>query len=182
MMRLSSAISFVFACSSALFACGGAAAPAQSPDGSETPPEPAPIAESTATSDASGAAATDESWEGEAEATGVAPATGEATGAGETRTTEVIAKIVKDNRKPFRDCYEKGTKDLPDVEGTLTLHFVLDPSGKVKVAVAELNQERSTIKAPPVVDCAIAVLKSLKFPPSSRGMDSSVNYPFDFKR
>jgi hypothetical protein len=178
MKRLLPAISFVFA-SSMLFACGGAAAPAQSPDAAAASPDPAPVAESDATRDAATATAPDETWEGEAEATGVAPS-GEAGGTGETRTTEVIAKIIKDNRKPFRDCYEKGTKDLPDLEGTLTLHFVLDPTGKIKVA--ELNQERSTIKAPPVVDCAIAVLKGLKFPPSSRGMDSSVNYPFDFKR
>jgi hypothetical protein len=98
----------------------------------------------------------------------------------ETRTSEVIAQIVRDNRKPFRDCYEKGTKELPDLQGTLTLHFVLDPEGKVKKA--ELNQERSTIKAPQVVDCAISVLKGLKFPASSRGMESVINYPFDFKR
>jgi hypothetical protein len=178
MMRLLSAISLVFA-SSCLLACGGAASPAASPEAPAAPSEPTPIAESTA-SDAATATAPDESWEGEAEATGVAPPTGDSGGSGETRTTEVIAKIIKDNRKAFRDCYEKGTKDLPDVEGTLTLHFVLDPVGKIKVA--ELNQERSTIKAPPVVDCAIGVLKGLKFPPSSRGMDSSVNYPFDFKR
>jgi hypothetical protein len=147
-------------------------APAEPPPSDTPPSEPA-------------AAAADESWEGEQEATGTAaasesPKPDAAAGAPETRTTEVIAKVIKDNRKVFRDCYEQGTKDLPDVEGTLTLHFVLDAAGKVKKA--ELNQERSTVKAPPVVDCAIAALKALSFPPSSRGMESTVNYPFDFKR
>lgn len=158
-------------------ACGGAAPPPEAPPGSDsaaatTPAAPEPAADASAPS-------SDESWEGEAEATGVAPA-GEGSGTGETRTTDVIAKIIKDNRKAFRDCYEKGTKDLPGVEGTMTLHFVLDGEGKIKTA--ELNQERSTIKAPPVVECAIAVLKKLSFPPSSKGMESTVNYPFDFKR
>jgi hypothetical protein len=144
-------------------ACGGNEPPPAAPA-----PAPAPVA-------AKAAPAADEAWEGEAEAKGEAPA-----GGAETRTTEVVARVIKDNRKPFRDCYERGTKDLPDVQGSMTIHFVLSPDGKVKSA--ELNQERSTIKAPPVVDCAISVLKGLKFPPSSRGMESVINYPFDFRR
>ena len=55
---------------------------------------------------------------------------------------------------------------------------VVDPEGKVKKA--DLNQERSTIKSPAVVDCSIKVLQGIKFPPSSRGMDTTVNYPFNF--
>lgn len=156
-----------------LVACGGSEPPPQSP-----PPSPAPVAAPAAAPAVAAAPAspTDEAWEGEAEA----KAGDNAASGAETRTTDVIAKVIKDNRKPFRDCFEKGTRDLPDVEGTMTLHFVVDPSGKVKAA--ELNQSRSTVKAPSVVDCSIAALKALKFPPSSRGMESVINYPFDFKR
>ncbi len=100
-------------------------------------------------------------------------------GDGETRTTELIQKTVVNGRKPFRDCYEKAKKDLPTLQGTMTLKFTLDPEGKVKSA--ELNQERSDLKSPAVVDCALAELKKLKFPPSSRGMETTVNYPFNFK-
>ena len=88
--------------------------------------------------------------------------------------------MIRDNRQPFRDCYEKGKKKIPELEGTLTLYFVLNPKGEVKTA--ELNRERSDIVEPVVVDCAVAVLKTMKFPRSSRGMESTVNYPFDFKR
>jgi hypothetical protein len=58
------------------------------------------------------------------------------------------------------------------------VHFVLDPAGKVKLI--ELNQERSTLKSPAVVDCVIGVVKSIAFPPSSRGLETNVNYPFNF--
>jgi hypothetical protein len=98
----------------------------------------------------------------------------------ETRTSEVIAQVIRDNRKPFRDCYEKGKQKIPELEGTLTLHFTLNPRGEVKHA--ELNKDRSDIVEPLVVDCALAALKAMKFPRSSRGMESTVNYPFDFKR
>lgn len=107
-------------------------------------------------------------------------AAGEAAGDGEeeTRTTKLIQQVILDNREPIRACYEKAQKDLPSLKGTMTIHFVLDPEGKVKKA--ELNLERSTLKSKKVADCAIAELKKLKFPPSSRGMESKVNYPFDF--
>lgn len=98
----------------------------------------------------------------------------------ETRTTEVIHKQVQDNRKPIRACFDAAKKELPDLAGTMTITFVLDPEGKVKSA--ELNQERSEIKAPSVVNCAIAELKKFKFPPSSRGMETTVNYPFSFNK
>lgn len=179
-----------------LVACGGSSnnealspdqfPPAERPKGEDAAPESAPAA----------AAADDAAWDGEEEATGApgsqdpsSAADAESAGAStasktagkgeETRTTQVIAGIVKNNRKAFRECYDKGKKEIPDLRGTLTLHFVLDPAGKVKLA--ERNAERSDIESPVVVDCAIAVLKAMSFPPSSRGMESTVNYPFDFK-
>lgn len=100
-------------------------------------------------------------------------------GGEETRSTQSIAKTISANRKPIRACYDKARKDLPELKGTMTIHFVLDPEGNVKKA--ELNVERSDIKSPDVVNCAIGHLKKLKFPPSSKGMDTTVNYPFDFK-
>lgn len=96
----------------------------------------------------------------------------------ETRTTEVIQKLVQDNRKPVRECYEKARKQIPDLKGTMTIRFVLDPEGKVKEAV--LNVERSEVKSPDVVKCSVEVIKKIKFPASSRGMESTINYPFTF--
>lgn len=155
------------------WACGGeAAAPAQSPDDAAAPAAAAP-AQAAEPAD-KGAA--DEAWAGENEAKTEKVPPG-AEGKTETRTTEVIGQIVKDNRQPVRDCMDKAKKDLPDLKGDMVIHFVIDPEGKVKKA--ELNQERSTLKSPAVVDCAVKVISGLKFPPSSRGMDSTVNYPFN---
>jgi predicted small lipoprotein YifL len=124
---------------------------------------------------------------GEPAAPGGEPGASEGAGEGaeggseaeDSRTTQSIQKVVADNRKPIRACYDKALKDIPDLRGTMTIHFVLDPEGNVKKA--ELNIERSTIKASEIANCAIGHLKTLKFPPSSRGMDTTVNYPFDFK-
>lgn len=96
----------------------------------------------------------------------------------ETRTTEVIQALVQENRKPVRECYEKARKQIPDLKGTMVIHFVLDPEGKVKEAV--LNVEKSEVKSPDIVTCAVAVIKKIKFPPSSRGMETTINYPYTF--
>ena len=161
--------------------CGGDASggPAKTPDDAATPPadaptDSAPAADKPADKPAEGA---DEgAWAGESEAKSAkAP---EGNGKTETRTMDVIAQVVKDNRQTVRECFVKAKKDLPDLKGDMVIHFVVDPDGKVKKA--ELNVERSALKAPPVVDCAIKTLQGIKFPPSSKGMDTTVNYPFNF--
>jgi hypothetical protein len=157
---------------------GGAAEPAKTPIDAEPPAGAAPAAADAPVS--SGAdkpteAAEEGAWAGESEAK--TPKAGEGNGKTETRTMEVIAQIVKENRKPVRECFDKAKKDLPDLKGDMVIHFVVDPEGKVKKA--DLNQERSTLKSPAVVDCSIKVIQGIKFPPSSRGMDTTVNYPFN---
>jgi hypothetical protein len=162
-------------------ACGGStpapAAPAEAPTPEATVQADAPPAP---------AASEDEGWVGEKTAKGgdtqpaaasaePAPADGKAP---ETRTMDVIRKLVMDNRKAARKCYDDARRDLKDLKGDVVIHFVLDPEGKVKLA--ELNQERSTLNAPPVVDCVIGVIKSISFPRSSRAMETSTNYPFNF--
>src|SRR5262245_39280337 len=133
-MNLRRALACVVA--SFLSACGGAqsapespAAPAADPPASETKPaeEPAPAP--------AAAAAPADDTAGEA-----TPAAG---GDADTRTMDVIAAAVKAHRKEARDCYEKGLKQVPGLKGDLVVHFVLKPSGKIKVI--ELNRERSTI-------------------------------------
>ena len=159
------------------FACAGSETPVQTANdaGAKDPP-----AEPPASNDAPDAEAGNEdgAWEGEAQAKSETPPAA-AGGSAETRTMEVIAQIVKDNRKPVRECFDKAKKDIPDLAGDMTIHFVVDPDGKVKKA--ELNQERSTLKSPAVADCAVKVIQGIKFPRSSRGMDTTVNYPFNFK-
>jgi hypothetical protein len=180
MMRAPSSVLLVFA----LAGCGGSEPPPESPAAAAS--EPAADAPSTGSASAAAPAGkSDDGWEGEKEATATSAAADKGGTAAppdtkkeETRTAEVIAKVVKDNRQAVRDCYDKAQKDLPTLKGDLVITFTLDPEGKVKKA--ELNQQASTLKSPAVVDCAIKVIKGLNFPPSSRGMETVANYPFNF--
>ena len=148
--------------------------------GGQTPPAESPTPSSSETDKESLAASEAETNDPDGSEEGSASASdSEAEPAEEGRSTEAIAKIIKDNRKPFRACYEATQKDIPNLQGSMTIKFVLDAEGGVKSA--ELNPDRSEIKATSIVTCAIAELKKLKFPPHEKGMETTVNYPFNFK-
>jgi TonB family protein len=98
--------------------------------------------------------------------------------AGPDRNMNDIRAVVASNRDAFRACYDKSLKGHPDIKGTFILNFVLKPDGTVKSAQAD--QAQSQIHTPDLETCAVATLKTLKFPPSRKGMESTVNYPFDF--
>jgi hypothetical protein len=170
-------------------ACGGGTpAPVVTPDG---PAHSADTQTSEAAAPSKPAAGEDEGWVGEktekkddaatkdtAAAGAIEPSPANSKAVAETRTMDVIRKLVMDNRKAARKCYDDARKDLKDLKGDVVIHFVLDPEGKVKLA--ELNQERSTLKSPAVVDCVLGVIRSIQFPKSSRAMETSTNYPFNF--
>jgi TonB family protein len=184
----------------ALPACGGsqpaAEAPAEpstsAPSEAAAEPSAAPEEEGWGGEDvgSKGAGATDSAAPGSAAPGGAAaggtatPAAGEAApapdkSAPETRTTQVIQDVVNQNRAKVRTCYDAAQKKLPDLKGDLVLKFTLNPEGGVKSIEQDL--EKSTLKSPEVAKCAMDEIKSWKFPPSSRGMDTTVNYPFNFK-
>jgi hypothetical protein len=153
-----------------LSACGGAQSAPESPS---APAAAAAAPETTAAATEPAApAASAEPADTAGEAT---PAAG---GDPDKRSMDVIAAAVKAHRKEARDCYEKGLKQVPGLKGDLVVHFVLKPSGKIKVI--ELNRERSTITEASVVSCVIDVVSAIEFPKSSRGMETTVNYPFNF--
>lgn len=159
-------------------ACGGSA-----PQPETTPPlatEPAEPATGEATDRADPVVEPGEAAEEEALGEATPEAGGDATdiSAGETRTMQVIQKTVLDNRDRFRACYDVVEAEEPGIQGDLTLYFVLDAGGRVKEA--ELNDARSTLKQEKLVECALSELRKLQFPPSSKGLETKVNYPFNF--
>jgi TonB family protein len=156
---------------SSFAACGGSATPASSPSVS---------ADSTAA-----AASADPASPAPAAATSAAPASTPAAAAASAappaapdRNMNDVRAVIAGTRDAFRACYDKSLKAHPDIKGTFILSFVLNPDGSVKSAQAD--QSKSQIHTADLETCAIATLRGLKFSPSRKGMESTVNYPFDF--
>jgi hypothetical protein len=165
-------------------ACGNASTPPPEA-ASEAPPEPAAApaatdAPSDAPVDSAAEPALEDSApaapEGDAEA--AASTGGSAISDGETRTMKVIQQTVLDNRARFRTCYDVVQEKEPEIQGDITIYFVLGSQGRVQEAT--LNEQRSTLKHPEVAKCIITELRKVQFPASSKGLETKVNYPFNF--
>lgn len=87
--------------------------------------------------------------------------------------------IVQNNRDKFRACYDASLAASPGIQGRVTVRFVLSPDGSLKEGA--IDPSASDITKPDLERCLVAALRSLKFPPSKRGMESTVRYPFNFK-
>jgi hypothetical protein len=162
-------IALTYACTASVAASGGAASQASSVDDTSAEPATGNAPESH-TAPAAAAAQPSSPPENAAPNDEEIPP--------ETRTRGAIAKVVRDHRQPVRECYQRARKAQPDLRGRLTIHFVLDPEGVVKSA--EVNTEQTDLQSPDVAACAIQLIRGLQFPPSSRGMETDVDYPFEF--
>lgn len=96
----------------------------------------------------------------------------------DSRTKEAIQSVIASNRDKVRACYDAALAHNPGIQGDLVVTFVINPNGSVKQA--EVNWAESEVHVPELDTCAADALKTLKFPVSSRGLESKVNYPFNF--
>lgn len=96
----------------------------------------------------------------------------------DTRGKAEIQQVMAENRDKVRACYEAVLPNNPGSKGDLVVDFTIDPRGEVKQA--EVNWSASDLHIPELDTCAVDVVKAIKFPASSRGLESKVTYPFNF--
>lgn len=95
------------------------------------------------------------------------------------RSPADIKAIIVSHRDAARACYDKGLANHPGVEGTLAIQWTIDPKGNV--TSTSLDESRSTITEPSIVDCIASVIKKIQFAPSQAGFESKASYPFTFR-
>jgi hypothetical protein len=85
---------------------------------------------------------------------------------------EVIRRVVRQRYGSFRRCYERGLGRDPNLEGLVTVRFVIGLDG----AVSSASGSGSDLPDPNVVNCMVNTFHGLVFPRS--GGTVSVKYPF----
>jgi len=88
---------------------------------------------------------------------------------------EVIQRIVRQNFGRFRLCYEHGMRSNPNLQGRVTVKFVIDRSGAVELTA----DGGSDLPDRDVVQCVVRSFGNLSFPPPEGGM-VTVAYPIVF--
>jgi hypothetical protein len=88
---------------------------------------------------------------------------------------EVIQRIVRQNFGRFRLCYENGMRNNPNLQGRVSVKFVIDRSG----AVSMTADGGSDMPDQGVVQCVVRGFGNLSFPQPEGGMVTVV-YPIIF--
>ncbi len=86
----------------------------------------------------------------------------------------IIRRYIKRHLNEFSYCYEKQLLAKPQLEGTVSTQFFIDPKGTVDSAMA-------TGVDPEVASCVASVIKSIEFPKPKGGGGVQVSYPFTFR-
>ena len=86
---------------------------------------------------------------------------------------------MKANRDKFRCCFDLWARNNPGAAGRVALRVKLDPNGAL--TTSEIVDKDTTVKAPEVHACIIDVAKSLTYPKSPSGKETTYTHPFDFK-
>lgn len=88
---------------------------------------------------------------------------------------EVIRRIVRQNFGRFRLCYENGLRNNPNLQGNVTVNFVIGRNG----AVSNVANGGSSMPDAGVVSCVVRSFYGLSFPQPEGGI-VTVRYPINF--
>jgi hypothetical protein len=87
----------------------------------------------------------------------------------------VIQRVVIQNFRRVRLCYENGIKNNPNLQGRVTIKFVIGLGGAVELA----KDGGSGMPDTDVIDCVVRSFSKLEFPPPEGGKVTVV-YPIQF--
>lgn len=87
---------------------------------------------------------------------------------------EVIRRVVRRHQNEVRFCYEQELNQRPDLEGRVTIGFIISPTG----AVQSSSVADSTLGNSRVETCIASAVRRWSFPAPDGGGIVVVNYPF----
>jgi hypothetical protein len=90
---------------------------------------------------------------------------------------EAIKRVLDRAQSQLRYCYEKELQRLPDLNGKVTVKFVIGGTGGVN----EANVQLTTLSNTNAEECMLRVFRRLKFPAPSGGGVVDVSYPMIYK-
>jgi hypothetical protein len=97
--------------------------------------------------------------------------------AGATDRMAPLTELIKSKRDGFRCCFDVWVKDHPGTQSSAKLTLKLKPDGSVmSVGFADAPN-----RVPEVEACIGDLAKSLSYPRSPSGKETTFHYPFDFK-
>ncbi len=97
--------------------------------------------------------------------------------AGSTDRLEPLTDLIKSKRDGFRCCFDIWAKDHPGAAGTVKIVLKLKPDG----TLTSVSFDDTPARVPDVEPCMAELAKTLSYPRSPSGKETTFRYPFDFK-
>jgi TonB family protein len=88
----------------------------------------------------------------------------------------IVQRVVRENRRGIRACYESALQRNQNLEGRVTLRWLISPEG----TVAGASVETSTLNSQDVENCLVTRVRQLRFPGPVGGGIVRVSFPFEF--
>jgi hypothetical protein len=98
--------------------------------------------------------------------------------AGSDRMDAMFA-LVKANKDGFRKCFDLWGKKNPGQAGNIAFQFILKPDGTLEKA--QMKADEGDVHAVEVENCMIAFAKTLTYPKSTVGKQTTYTHRFEFK-
>lgn len=89
---------------------------------------------------------------------------------------EAIRRVILNNKRAIRSCYERELQRRPDMYGKLVLQWNIEEKGRVTEASVKSN----SLGSRKVANCIISRLRTWRFPEPPPGVIGQVAYPFVF--
>jgi hypothetical protein len=89
---------------------------------------------------------------------------------------EVIRRVIRRHLNEVRFCYEQQLRQRPDLEGRVSVKFIISPTGSVQSSVVDSG--RSTLSDGQVQSCIAGAVRRWTFPSPEGGGVVIVTYPF----
>ena len=87
-----------------------------------------------------------------------------------------VKKRMEKNQEAFRNCYVEASKENPSLQGSLTLEWDINETGKVVKAEAV----KSTFNSKQMDNCMVNHLKSIRFSPAPAAQIVHASHPFHY--
>ncbi len=91
-----------------------------------------------------------------------------------TLSKEAIRRVIHRHRNEVKFCYEQGLQSRPDLEGRVSMRFMIAPSGAVQFA----GVQNSSLGNQQVESCVTTAVRRWTFPQPEGGGSVMVTYPF----
>lgn len=100
--------------------------------------------------------------------------------AGSSDRLQPILEVVKSKRDSFRCCFDVYARKNPGAQGRLAFTMHLKPDGSL--IEGNIKKDESDVTAPVIESCMVELAKSISWPPSPSGKETTYTHRFEFKR